>query len=159
MNATALIFDQIRKAFAVTGVPTTVAHGVLVFETEPGQLLDFATQLKNRFAFDMFLDVTAVDWPDDVLRFEVVHHYYSMTHHVRVRLKTRVPESAPIVPTMSTLYNSARYMERECHDMYGIKFQGNHDMRPILLYEGFEGHPLRKDYPKQLEQPLIPYRF
>jgi NADH-quinone oxidoreductase subunit C len=49
-------------------------------------------------------------------------------------------------------------MERECHDMYGIVFRGNPDLRPILLYEGFVGHPLRKDYPKQLEQPLVPYR-
>jgi NADH-quinone oxidoreductase subunit C len=49
-------------------------------------------------------------------------------------------------------------MERECHDMYGIVFRGNDDLRPILLYEGFEGHPLRKDYPKQKEQPLVPYR-
>ena len=107
----------------------------------------------------MFLDVTAVDWPDDALRFEVVHHFYSTTHRVRVGIKTRVSESAPIVPTLRPLYGSAGYMERECHDMYGIVFEGNDDLRPILLYEGFEGHPLRKDYPKQLEQPLVPYRF
>jgi NADH-quinone oxidoreductase subunit C len=49
-------------------------------------------------------------------------------------------------------------MERECHEMYGIAFRGNHDLRPILLYEGFVGHPLRKDYPKEREQPLVPYR-
>lgn len=159
MTATAPIFDQLRDAFAGTGGPTSISHGVFVYHVEPDQLYPTAEKLKNEFAFDMFLDVTAVDWPDDALRFEVIHHFYSMTHKVRVRLKTRVPESAPHVPTMMTLYNSARYMERECHDMYGIKFQGNHDLRPILLYEGFVGHPLRKDYPKQLEQPLIPYRF
>jgi NADH-quinone oxidoreductase subunit C len=56
------------------------------------------------------------------------------------------------------LYGSAAFMERECHDMYGIVFRGNHDLRPILLYEGFAGHPLRKDYPKTREQPLVPYR-
>jgi NADH-quinone oxidoreductase subunit C len=55
-------------------------------------------------------------------------------------------------------YGSARFMERECHEMYGIRFRGNDDLRPILLYEGFEGHPLRRDYPKQKEQPLVPYR-
>lgn len=156
---TAPIFDLLRDAFAGAGGPTSISHGVFVYEIEPGQLYETAETLKHQFAFDVFLDVTAVDWPDDALRFEVVHHFYSMTHKVRVRLKTRVPESAPIVPTMTTLFNSARYMERECHDMYGIKFQGNHDLRPILLYEGFVGHPLRKDYPKQLDQPLIPYRF
>jgi len=78
---------------------------------------------------------------------------------VRVRLSMRVSEAEPVVPTLRPLYGSAGYMERECHDMYGIQFAGNDDLRPILLYEGFEGHPLRKDYPKQFEQPLVPYRF
>jgi NADH-quinone oxidoreductase subunit C len=117
-----------------------------------------ATRLKSEFAFDLFLDVTAIDWPDDALRFEVVHHFYSTSHKVRVRLKTRVSASDPTVDTLTSLYGSAGYMERECHDMYGIVFRGNADLRPILLYEGFSGHPLRKDYPKQLEQPLVPYR-
>ncbi len=66
-----------------------------------------------------------------------------------------VPESEPAVDSLLALYNSARFAERECHDMYGIEFRGNADLRPILLYEGFVGHPLRKDYPKQREQPLV----
>jgi len=76
----------------------------------------------------------------------------------RLRLKTRVPEDAPEVDSLVNWYAAAAFMERECHDMYGIKFRGNADLRPILLYEGFVGHPLRKDYPKQQEQPLVPYR-
>jgi NADH-quinone oxidoreductase subunit C len=59
---------------------------------------------------------------------------------------------------LTTLFGSARFIERETHDMYGIKFEGNGDLRPILLYEGFVGHPLRKDYPMELEQPIVPYR-
>jgi NADH-quinone oxidoreductase subunit C len=106
----------------------------------------------------MFLDVTAVDWPDRALRFDVVWHFYSTREFVRVRLKTRVPAADPTVDTLVPLYGSARYMERECHEMYGIVFRGNDDLRPLLLYEGFVGHPLRKDYPKQQEQPLVPYR-
>ena len=133
-------------------------HGVLVLQLDPAALLPVATRLKSEFAFDLFLDVTAVDWPDDALRFEVVHHFYSTTHKVRVRLKTRVSANDPTVDTLTSLFGSAGYMERECHDMYGIVFRGNDDLRPILLYEGFSGHPLRKDYPKQLEQPLVPYR-
>ena len=62
------------------------------------------------------------------------------------------------VDSLTPLYGSAAFMERECHDMYGIVFRGNPDLRPILLYEGFDGHPLRKDYPKEHEQPLVPYR-
>jgi NADH-quinone oxidoreductase subunit C len=88
----------------------------------------------------------------------VVHHLYATMHRVRVRLKTRVAEADPVVDSLTGLYGAAGYQERECHDMYGIVFRGHADLRPILLYEGFEGHPLRKDYPKQREQPLVPYR-
>ena len=135
-----------------------IAHGVLVLHVEPDAMLVLAGRLKTEFAFDLFLDVTAVDWPGTPLRFEVVHHFYSTTHKVRVRVKQRVSEAEPVVDSLVSLYGSAGYMERECHDMYGIRFRGNDDLRPILLYEGFKGHPLRKDYPKQLEQPLVPYR-
>ena len=152
--------DLVGPQFAPsTGIESHgVQHGVLVLQLDPAALLPVATRLKSEFAFDLFLDVTAVDWPDDALRFEVVHHFYSTTHKVRVRLKTRVSANDPTVDTLTSLFGSAGYMERECHDMYGIVFRGNDDLRPILLYEGFSGHPLRKDYPKQLEQPLVPYR-
>jgi NADH-quinone oxidoreductase subunit C len=135
-----------------------VQHGVLVLHVDPTALLSVAQRLRDEFGFDLFLDVTAVDWPSDTLRFEVVHHFYSTTHKVRVRLKQRVSEAEPVTDSLVSVYGSAGYMERECHDMYGIRFRGNDDLRPILLYEGFVGHPLRKDYPKQLEQPLVPYR-
>ena len=69
-----------------------------------------------------------------------------------------MPAERPVVPTLTGHYGSARYMEREVHDMYGIEFAGNADLRPILLYEGFVGHPLRKDYPIEREQPVVPYR-
>jgi NADH-quinone oxidoreductase subunit C len=69
-----------------------------------------------------------------------------------------VPEGDPVVDSLVPLYGSAAFMERECHDMYGIRFRGNEDLRPIMLYEGFQGHPLRKDYPKDREQPLVRYR-
>ena len=93
-----------------------------------------------------------------LLRSEDVYHFYAPTHRVRVRVKTRPPAADPTGDSLTFLYGSARFMERECHEMYGIAFRGNDDLRPILLYEGFKGHPLRKDYPKQQEQPLVPYR-
>ena len=138
--------------------PGIEVHGVLVLHLAPAELLPMVRRLKNELGFDIFLDVTAVDWPGHALRFEVVHHFYSSVRHRRVRLKTRVPEAMPVVDSLTTLYGCAAFMERECHDMYGIQFRGHHDLRPILLYEGFVGHPLRKDYPKQQEQPLVPYR-
>jgi NADH-quinone oxidoreductase subunit C len=153
------LFDQLRQAFAPDSDRAAESHGALALQIEPAELIAVATRLKQDFAFDMFLDVTAVDWPEQTPRFEVVHHFYSTTHAVRVRLKSRVTEASPVVPSLRPLYGSAGYMERECHDMYGIQFDGNDDLRPILLYEGFSGHPLRKDYPKRLEQPLVPYRF
>ena len=154
------ILEHVAQQFApAAGISSLgVQHGVLVLQLEPSALLPVVARLKSEFAFDLFLDVTAVDWPNDALRFEVVHHFYSTTHKVRVRLKTRVSADDPTVDTLKSLFGSAGYMERECHDMYGIVFRGNDDLRPILLYEGFSGHPLRKDYPKQLEQPLVPYR-
>jgi NADH-quinone oxidoreductase subunit C len=152
------VFEQVREHLAGAAQEAAVTHGVLALLIEPAQLLDVVRALKDRFGFDMFLDVTAVDWPEREPRFDVVWHFYSTTHRVRVRLKTRLPAAEPAIDTLTPLYGAAHYMERECHDMYGIVFRGNDDLRPILLYEGFEGHPLRKDYPKHREQPLVPYR-
>ena len=154
---TASVHDALRERLAATG-QASLAHGILVVAIAPDALLDVVHVLKTEFHFDMFLDVTAVDWPGHAQRFEVVYHFYSTSHRVRVRLKMRVSEQDPTVDSLVSLYGSARFMERECHDMYGIVFRGNSDLRPILLYEGFKGHPLRKDYPKEQEQPLVSYR-
>ena len=150
--------DTLRRELVPAAGAASLSHGTLVFLLAPGELVMAVQRLRDEFGFDLLLDVTAVDWPTDALRFEVVHHLYSTTHKVRVRLKMRVGADEPVVDSLVALYGSAAYMERECHDMYGIRFRGNHDLRPILLYEGFSGHPLRKDYPKQREQPLVPYR-
>ena len=150
--------EQVRTELAGMTGEAAIAHGVLVLPIEPGRLLEVVGALKNQCGFDLFLDVTAVDWPAREPRFDVVWHFYSTRSFARVRVKTRVPLADPTVDTLTPLYGSAHYMERECHEMYGIGFRGNDDLRPLLLYEGFEGHPLRKDYPKQKEQPLVPYR-
>jgi len=154
----AAVFNRIPERLAGIAGEAVVAHGILVLEIEPTRLLEVVRALKDEFGFDMFLDVTAVDWPQREPRFDVVWHFYSTRDFVRVRVRTRVPLADPTVDTLTKLYGSANYMERECHDMYGIVFRSNDDLRPILLYEGFVGHPLRKDYPKHREQPLVPYR-
>lgn len=153
------VATRLQTELATLGGRVSLSHGLVVCEIEPPQLLTVVEQLKTQFGFDVFLDVTAVDWPDRAPRFEVVHHFYSSANKLRVRIKCRVSEASPVVATLRPLYGSAGYMERECHEMYGIQFDGNDDLRAILLYEGFKGHPLRKDYPKQLEQPLVPFRF
>jgi NADH-quinone oxidoreductase subunit C len=152
------LFDRIREALAPNTGEASVAHGILVLQIAPAALREVVGALKERFAFDLFLDVTAVDWLGREPRFELVWHFYSTMHRVRVRIKARVAEAEPAVDTLTGMYGAAHYMERECHEMYGIVFRGNPDLRPILLYEGFVGHPLRKDYPKEREQPLVPYR-
>jgi NADH-quinone oxidoreductase subunit C len=154
----AAILALMQQQLVPAGGEASLSHGMLVVVVPPADLLGAVRRLKSEFAFDLFLDVTAVDWPKRTPRFDVVYHFYSTTHLIRVRLKTRVPEAEPIVDSLVSLYGSANFMERECHDMYGIVFRGNPDLRPILLYEGFVGHPLRKDYPKLQEQPLVPYR-
>ncbi len=154
----ATVLETLQQRIVPEAGAATLSHDCLVFRLAPAELLPTVRRLKEEFGYDLFLDVTAVDWPADALRFEVVHHFASSQQPLRVRLKTRVADADPSVASLARLYGSAAFMERECHDMYGIAFRGNHDLRPILLYEGFAGHPLRKDYPKGREQPLVPYR-
>src|SRR5215831_5760220 len=152
------IIERMRMEVANGDLEVSVAPDALVVTVAPTAVLDTARRLASEFAFDLLLDVTAVDWPERTPRFDVVYHFYSTKAFVRVRLKTGVSSEEPVVDSLVSLYGSARFAERECHDMYGILFHGNPDLRPILLYEGFVGHPLRKDYPKLREQPLVPYR-
>jgi NADH-quinone oxidoreductase subunit C len=154
----ATVHEQIAARWAKEAQELSASHGTLALLIAPDRLLEVARSLQGQFGFDLLLDVTAVDWPARDPRFDVVYHFYSTHDLVRVRLKTRVAAAQAVVDTLVPLYNSARFAERECHDMYGIEFRGNADLRPILLYEGFVGHPLRKDYPKQRAQPLVPYR-
>lgn len=134
------------------------SFGMRVYDTTREQLLPLVQRLKAEFGFDLFLDVTAIDHLPRTPRFEMVYHFMCTAVRQRVRLKLPLDEADAVVPTLTSLYGSARYMEREVHEMYGVRFEGNADLRPILLYEGFVGHPLRKDYPMEQEQPIVPYR-
>jgi len=106
-------------------------------------------------AFEMLTDLTCVDYLGEEPRFEVVYHLYSVAKNHRVRVKARVSEASPELPSAVPLWASADWMEREVWDLYGVRFRGHPDLRRILLYDGFEGHPLRKDYPKEKRQPLV----
>lgn len=110
--------------------------------------------------FDLLMDLTAVDYlkypgREDGARFEVVYHLYSVPHNHRLRLKVPVEEDDPVVPSAVPLWAAADWFEREVWDMFGIRFEGHPDLRRILLYEEFVGHPLRKDYRINRRQPLI----
>jgi NADH-quinone oxidoreductase subunit C len=92
------------------------------------------------------IDITAVDWPSRERRFDVVYHLLSPKHNARIRLKVEADEATP-VPSVIEVFPSADWYERETYDLYGIVFTGHPDLRRILTDYGFEGHPLRKDFP------------
>jgi NADH-quinone oxidoreductase subunit C len=111
------------------------------------------------FAFDMLIDVTCVDWLEErEERFEVVYQLLSLEHQSRLCVKIRVHEDKPEVDSVVDLWKSANFMEREAWDMYGVSFAEHGDLRRILMYDEFEGHPLRKDYPILKKQPRIELR-
>ncbi len=114
-----------------------------------------------QMAFDMFIDMCGVDYPEREPRMEVVLHLYSLVKNHRVRLKTRVGDAemaSAELDTLTDIWAGANWFEREVYDMSGVKFRGHPDLRRILMYPEFEGHPLLKDYPASKTQPLIPYR-
>ena len=113
---------------------------------------------RPELAFDMLTDLTAVDYLGREPRFEVVAHLYSLPHNERLRVKAGLPGSDPTIATLVPLWKGANWLEREAYDMFGIRFEGHPDLRRILLYEEFEGYPLRKDYPVNKRQPLVPER-
>jgi NADH-quinone oxidoreductase subunit C len=120
-------------------------------------ILDLCTFLRDDPAllYNFMMDLTAVDYLGKEPRFEVVYHLYSLKYNRRVRLKARVAESDCSIDSIVTIWISANWFEREVFDLYGITFKGHPEMKRILLYEGFQGHPLRKDYPIKKRQPLI----
>jgi len=109
---------------------------------------------------DHFIDLTAVDYPErepEIPRFDVILLLRSLAKNHRVRLKTRVRDGEPL-DTLSGVWKGADWTEREVFDMFGVTFRGHPDLRRILMYDEFVGYPLRKDYPIQKTQPLLPYR-
>jgi len=105
--------------------------------------------LKNdsRFSFDFLSDCCGVDRFPESPRFWLVYHLYSITHNHRMRIKTTLDDAEPVADSVVSIWSSADWMERECYDMFGIKFRNHPDMRRILMPDDFQGFPLRKDFP------------
>ena len=109
--------------------------------------------------FDFLSDITAVDyWQRKEPRFEVVYQILSRAGRARLRIRVPVPESDPSIESLTPIWRGANFMEREVWDLFGIRFIEHPDLRRVLLYEEFRGHPLRKDYPVNLVQPRVPER-
>lgn len=150
---------QLKEKFGDNVLEIHNQHGDETVVVDRGSLLAIAGFLKTDAGFDMsmLIDLTAVDglrlhWRP---RFEMVYHFYSPKKNHRLRLKVKVDEKDAKVPSLSGLWPIANWFEREVWDMYGIRFEGHPNLKRILMYEGFTGHPLRKDYPYNKRQPLI----
>jgi NADH dehydrogenase (ubiquinone) Fe-S protein 3 len=119
-----------------------------IFYVSPENLLSFLFFLRDHIntQYKVLVDVTAVDYPSRALRFQVVYNLCSVQYNVRIRIKTCVDEITPVLSS-TCIYSAAAWWEREVWDMFGIFFQNHPDLRRILTDYGFEGHPLRKDFP------------
>jgi NADH-quinone oxidoreductase subunit C len=171
--------ERLQRKYPNDVLGTHTMHGDETAMVVRDGLLRVCSWLKESPEMDvnMLVDLTAVDYlgmhakvrvcspgaekasPGGAKpRFEVVYHLLSLSRGTRLRLKVPVEQDDLTVPSVIHLWKSANWMEREVWDMYGIRFEGHPDLRRILMYEEFVGHPLRKDYPQKKRQPLIPMK-
>ena len=153
-----MLLEKLRERFGAELLQAQQAHGadwVAVSRDRAAELLK-ALRDEPDFAFDMLTDLTAVDWLERTPRFDVVYHLNSLKLHHRLSVKVQVDMADLWVDSVIRIWKAADWLERECYDMFGIEFRGHGDLRRILLYVSFQGHPLRKDYPYQQRQPIVP---
>lgn len=131
-------------------VATDTFRGMDAVRVDAGSILKVCTLLRDdpEFSFDMLTDLTAVDYLGRDKRFEVVYHLYSFKYNTRLRLRADVADGEAI-STVEGVWKVANWLEREVYDLMGITFAGHSDLRRLMLWEGYEGHPLRKDFPLQ----------
>lgn len=157
------LVEIVRRALGPMVLETSSQYGDEIVVFEPSRWVDAHRFLRDEPACQMnfLMDLCAVDYPDREPRFEVVCHLYSLTKKHRLRTKARVGDAegeGAQIETLTGLWHSADWLERETFDLMGVTFRGHADLRRILTYPEFEGHPLRKDYDAQRTQPLVPYR-
>jgi NADH-quinone oxidoreductase subunit C len=140
--------DAIAAALPGRVESATVAFGQLTLSIGLDHLVETVTYLRDDpgCLFVSFIDLTAVDYPTREKRFDVVTHLLSPKHNRRIRVKVATDEETP-VPSLSGLYPAANWFEREAYDLFGVYFSGHPDLRRLLTDYGFDGHPLRKDFP------------
>jgi NADH-quinone oxidoreductase subunit C len=143
------VADALKGALPAHSIAThSIAHGELTVMVGSGDIVAAVKALRDdeRCRYLGIVDITAVDWPGRERRFDVVYHFLSPGHNRRIRVKIEVGEGTP-VPSIIEVYPGADWFEREVYDLYGVPFTGHPDMRRLLTDYGFEGHPLRKDFP------------
>ena len=153
------VIEALKKTFPgkVSEIPDRL--GDTVVRIEKDAVLNIMEFLKNRpCEFTMLLDLTCVDYISSKDCFEMVYHLFSISTNNRIRIKSEVRKNELDIDSLSSLWKNANWLEREIFDMFGINFKGHPDMQRLFMYEGFEGYPLRKDYPLRKRQPKIPLR-
>lgn len=154
-----MILEKIKEKFLDDIRETYEFRGDLVAVVNKEIICDLMTFLKTDpvLDFNILMDLTAVDylWQERIPRFDVVYHLYSLAKNRRIRVKVNVDEKDAVVDSLAGIWPIADWFEREVWDMFGIKFEGHPHLKRILMYQEFEGHPLRKDYPVTKRQPLI----
>ena len=150
------ILERLRKEFPAGVRETLTSLGDEVAVIDKEALLQVTTFLRDGPGeFTMLLDLTCVDYADEEPRFEMVYHLFSLSRNRRLRIKVRLGESDLRIASVTSLWKNANWLEREVYDLFGVHFEGHPDLRRLFMYDGFEGHPLRKDYPLRRRQPLI----
>jgi NADH-quinone oxidoreductase subunit C len=156
--------EALSRAKDILGDAVTATHAYRGDDTlvvQAGRIAEVMQRLRDdaELRMNFLVDLTAVDYLGREPRFEVVYHLRSMVTGGRLRVKAPLDEpedgSYPILDSVVSLWPGANWFEREVWDLYGIKFRNHPDLRRILMYEEFIGHPLRKDYPKERRQPLV----
>jgi NADH-quinone oxidoreductase subunit C len=145
-TALAAFAERIAAALPEAVNTTTVAFGELTVEAEASEILAVLTWLRDACGFKTLIDICGNDWPARSKRFDVVYHLLSLNTNRRIRVKIRTDEKTA-VPSAVPVFVGAGWYEREAFDLYGIAFDGHPDLRRILTDYGFDGHPLRKDFP------------
>lgn len=154
------VVDRLGTEFGERVLETSDAFGDYEARVAIKDWVEVARFIRDdaELQMDHFIDLTAIDYPErKSARFDLTLTLRSSLNAARIRLRTHVEEGEE-PETLTGLWAGANWAEREVWDMFGIKFKGHPDMRRILLYEEFVGHPLRKDYPIDKAQPLVPYR-
>lgn len=140
------VIDAISETISVWLVDAHEAHGEVIFRIQRDAVEKVLRILRDDHAYQQLMEIAGADYPSREERFEVVYMLQSLTKNHRIMVKCSATEDTP-VPTVTTLWPNAGWLEREVFDMFGVTFAGNPDLRRILTDYGFEGHPFRKDFP------------
>ena len=141
------LVDSLGKAFGEKIQAKTEFRGETTYTIAASDLREIAKFCRDEFSFDYLLDITSIDNLSEEPRFELVYNLYSMLHGVHLRLKLKVSEETGAVDTVSDIWPTANWHEREIYDMMGITLNGHPDLRRILMWDGYPFFPLRKDFP------------